>query len=56
MMQGYATFASEGKKIIPHYIKKVTDINGNVLYEYKQNDEILLNKSTVYILNEQMKN
>lgn len=56
MMQGYATFASEGKKIIPHYIKKVTDINGNVLYEYKQNDEILLNKSTVYILNELLSN
>lgn len=56
MMQGYATFASEGKKVIPHYITKVTDIDNNVLYEYKQPDEELLNKSTVYILNELLSN
>ncbi len=52
MMKGYGAFASMGKKIIPHFIRKVLDINGNVLYEYNDSNEVILNKSTVYILNE----
>ena len=56
MMTGYAAFASLGKKITPHYITKVTDIDGNVLYEYKNQDEYILNKSTTYILNELLSN
>ncbi len=56
MMQGYATFANEGYKIKPHYITKVEDINGNILYEYKEKRENILNKSTVYILNELLSN
>lgn len=56
MMQGYATFANMGYQIKPHYITKVEDINGNVIYEYKENKEAILNKSTVYILNELLTN
>ena len=56
MMKGYGAFASMGKKITPHFIRKVEDINGNVLYEYKSLDEVILNKSTVYILNELLTN
>ncbi len=56
MMRGYAAFANEGNKITPHYIIKVEDINGNILYEFKDESENILNKSNVYILNELLRN
>lgn len=56
MMQGYAVFANEGNKVKPHYITKVEDINGNILYEFKEKTENILNKSTVYVLNELLAN
>jgi len=56
MMTGYATFANEGNTVKPHYITKVEDINGNILYEYKEKSENILNKSNVYILNELLRN
>ena len=52
MMKAYATFANEGYSITPHFITKVEDTNGNVLYEFKETKKSILNKSTVYILNE----
>ena len=36
MMRAYASFANEGYKITPHFITKVEDIEGNVLYEFKE--------------------
>lgn len=56
MMQAYATFASEGYEVIPHFIEKVEDMDGNVLYEFKNPKELILNKNTVYILNELLAN
>lgn len=56
MMKGYAAFANEGYKIEPHFIRRVEDMNGNVLYEFKGKKENILNKSTVYILNELLAN
>ena len=56
MMEAYSTFASEGYKITPHFIERVEDMNGNVLYEFKAPNESILNKSTVYILNELLAN
>ncbi len=52
MMAGYATLANEGNKIKPFFISKVADMKGNILYEYKPNPENVLNKNTVYVLNE----
>ena len=52
MMAAYSTLANEGYKVKPYFINKVTDMDGNVLYEYKPNLENVLNKNTVYILNE----
>lgn len=52
MTSAYATFANEGYKVTPHLIKKVEDQNGNVLYEYKEEKEMILNSSLTYILNE----
>lgn len=48
----YATFANEGYKIVPHLINKVEDSNGNILYEYKEKKELILNPSLTFILNE----
>ena len=56
MMTGYAAFANEGYKVEPYLIRKVTDIEGNVLYEHKDDKENVLNKSLVYILNEMLNN
>ena len=56
MMQAYAAFANEGYKVKPHFIQKVEDMNGNLLYEYKEKKEAILNKSTVYILNNLLTN
>ena len=52
MMQAYGTFANEGHYVKPHFITKVEDIEGNVLYKYKQKNKTVLNKDNVYILNE----
>ncbi|MBO5095388.1 MAG: transglycosylase domain-containing protein [Bacilli bacterium] len=56
MTKSYAVLANEGKKVEPYFIKKVVDINGNVLYERKDVDEVILNKSITYILSELLSN
>ena len=56
MTASYSMFANEGYKVKPHFIKRVEDINGNVLYEYKDNKEAVLNKSITFILNELLSN
>ena len=53
---GYGSFANEGYKVDPHLIRKVEDVDGNILYEHKKNKERVLNKSTVFILNELLSN
>ena len=45
-----------GNKVNSHLIKKIEDSDGNILYEYKNQDEYILNKSTTYILNELLSN
>ena len=52
MMAAYGALANEGYKVKPYFISKVTDMEGNILYKYKPNLENVLNKNTVYILNE----
>ena len=51
MVQGYAAFANEGYKVEGHFIEKIENGKGEVLYEYKKNKELVLNSSLVYILN-----
>ena len=56
MTNAYAILANEGYSVKPHFIRKIEDINGNILYEYKQQNENILNKSIVFILNELLAN
>ena len=48
---GFITLANEGKHENPHIIEKITDDDDNILYEYKYENEYILNKKYVYILN-----
>ena len=52
MIGAYSALANEGYKVKPYLIRKVTDMDGNILYEHVSNNESVLNKSTVYVLNE----
>lgn len=52
MATAYATFANLGYKVDPHLITKVEDMDGNVLYKWEDNTELILNESLVYILND----
>ena len=52
MVTAYGTLASNGYKTNPHFIKKIEDSSGNILYEYKKEPEQVLNSSIVYITNE----
>lgn len=52
MAAAYSVFANGGYKNTPHLITRVEDVNGNVLYEFKETEELVLNPSLTYILNE----
>ena len=54
MVTSYAAFANMGYKVNGHFIKKIEDNNGNVLYEYNDDKVNILNESLVYILNEML--
>ena len=54
MVTGYASFANMGYKVNGHFIKKIEDSNGNILYAYKEEKINILNESLVYILNEML--
>ena len=49
---GYTTLASGGDKHKLHFITRVEDLDGNVLYEFKQKHDYVFNSNDVYILNE----
>ena len=51
MARGYSSFANLGFKVTPHFIKKIEDGNGNILYQCRDDKELVLNPSLVYILN-----
>ena len=54
MVTSYASFANMGNKVTGHLIRKIEDSRGNILYEYKEEENNILNESLVYILNEML--
>ncbi len=52
--RGYTTLASGGYKKDITFIERVEDMNGNILYKKDVKDELVLNESYTYILNEIM--
>lgn len=56
MMQAYSAFANNGYRVTPHLIEKVEDMNGNILYEFNEEPNQILNQNSVFILNELLTN
>ena len=54
MVCGYGAFASQGYKVDSHFIKRVEDSKGNIIYEYKKEKDLILNPSLTYILSEML--
>lgn len=52
----YASLANSGMSVVGHLIRKVEDGNGDVIYEYKDKQEKILNESYTYILSELLSN
>ena len=52
LASAYATLANLGKKVKPHFIEKVFDIDGNLLYEFHEEEDYVLDSSLVFIINE----
>ena len=50
MAGAYSAFANEGYKVTPHFITKVVDKEGNVLYEAEEEKDLILNSSLTFIL------
>ena len=54
LVEAYSSFANMGYKVESHFIDRVEDSEGNVLYEYKYYKEAILNSNLTYILSEML--
>ena len=55
-VNAYSSLANTGYSVKGHLIKKVEDGNGDIIYEYDEIKDRILNKSYAYILNELLSN
>lgn len=55
-VSAYATLANSGTSVKEHLIRKIEDGNGDIIYEFKEEKEKVLNKSYTYILSELLSN
>ncbi|MBR3161419.1 MAG: PBP1A family penicillin-binding protein [Bacilli bacterium] len=54
MEEAYSSFANMGYKVESHFIDKVLDKNGNVLYKFNNDNDRILNSSLTYILSDML--
>jgi len=54
MVEAYATFANMGYKVESHFIERVEDNAGNIIYQYNSMEEAILNSNLTFILNEML--
>ncbi len=54
MVEAYSTFANMGHKVERHFIERIEDSNGNLLYQYRSPKEKILNENLTFILNEML--
>ena len=52
LTSAYSSLANQGYKVKGHFIRKITDMNDNVLYEYKAKPEQVLNPNLTYIISQ----
>lgn len=55
-VKAYTTLASGGYERDIHFIRRVEDMNGNLIYERKDTDELILNYNYVFITNQMLTN
>lgn len=56
MTNAYAILANGGIKSEPYFIERIEDTSGNILYEHKTDNEVILNKNLTFILSELLSN
>jgi len=54
LVESYSSFANMGYKVESHFIEKIEDSEGNVLYQYNNKKEAILNSNLTFILNEML--
>lgn len=54
LVEAYSSFANMGYKVERHFIERIEDSSGNVLYQYKNESESILNENLTFILNEML--
>ena len=54
MIEAYSSFANMGYRVQSHFINKIEDMNGNILYQFFNYKENILNNNLTYILNEML--
>lgn len=54
MEEAYSSFANLGYKVKSHFISKIVDKDGNVLYKFNNDREKILNSSLAYILSDML--
>ena len=54
MVEAYSSFANMGYRVQSHFINKIEDMNGNILYQFSNYQENILNNNLTYILNEML--
>ena len=54
MEEAYSSFANMGYKVESHFINRVEDMKGNVLYKFNNDKERILNSSLAYILSDML--
>lgn len=54
MVRGYSTFANGGYRVKPHFITKIVDHNGEVIYESEPERKQVLDPQTTFVLSHMM--
>ncbi len=54
MTAAYASLANLGYRVKPRLISRIEDMNGNIIYENKEETEAVLNSSLAFIMNENL--
>lgn len=54
MARAYSTIANLGKRVTPHYISKVVDRQGNVIYQWHPKSQQVLDPATCFVLSQMM--
>ncbi|TKD70588.1 transglycosylase domain-containing protein [Pseudalkalibacillus hwajinpoensis] len=55
MADAYSMLANGGNSVTPHYIEKVTDRDGKVIYQHESQSELILDPAVAFVTTDMMK-